>query len=82
MVAIIGCESGYIHYKSDGSVLTGHVTPRDSGVAQINKDYHEDRAESLGYDLDDIYGNLGYARHLYNEQGSAPWVCAQKVALR
>lgn len=82
MVAIIGCESNFTHYTQDGGVLRGRVTPRDSGVAQINRDYHEDEAERNGLDLDDIYDNLTYARRLYDAQGVTPWVCKNQVAVR
>lgn len=82
MVAIAYCESNFVHYKPDGGVLRGHVDPRDSGALQINKGYHEDTAEGLGYDVDTIWGNLAYARHLYDEQGETPWVCSRKVAVR
>ena len=80
MVAIINCESGFVHYKSDGTILKGNVTPHDGGVAQINKDYHEAEAKRLGYDLDTIYGNLGYARHLFEREGHTPWVCKKVLA--
>lgn len=76
MVAILDCESNFVHYKSDGSVLRGRVDPRDSGVSQINTYYHPDA------DVDDIWSNLAYARKLYDEQGVTPWVCSRKVALR
>jgi hypothetical protein len=32
--------------------------------------------------LDDLFGNLAYARHLYDELGENPWVCSGKVAQR
>jgi hypothetical protein len=82
MVAIIECESNFIHYKTDGTVLQGRVTPRDTGVAQINRDYHEESAEEMGYDLDDVYGNLGFARALFEADGKQAWVCSRQVALQ
>jgi hypothetical protein len=75
MVAIIHCESNFVHYKSDGSVLRGRVDAHDSGLAQINTRYHP------GVNVDDIWDNLAYARKLYNSEGVTPWVCRNQVAL-
>lgn len=81
-MAIAKCESNFIHYTSDGNVLRGRVTPADSGVMQINKGYHEEEAIKLGLNLDDLYDNLAYARHLYDAEGVTPWVCNNMVAIR
>lgn len=79
MVRIAGCESGYRHLKPDGEVL---VSPTgDYGVMQINAASHQKRMEELGLDIRDIDDNLAYARKLYDEQGSSPWVCARKLSL-
>jgi len=40
---------------------------------QINKRYHNQRAVALGLNLDDLYNNLAYARHLYESEGTRPW---------
>jgi hypothetical protein len=76
MVSVINCESNFVHYQSDGRVLRGRVDNRDSGLAQINTGYHPN------VDVDDIWGNLAYARKLYDEQGTTPWVCSRQVASR
>lgn len=76
MVAIVECESDFTHYKKDGTVLVGRVDADDIGVAQINRRYHP------GVDSKDLWENLSYARELYDEQGSAPWVCRNMVASR
>ncbi|MCA9365581.1 hypothetical protein KC723_01685 [Candidatus Kaiserbacteria bacterium] len=73
MVQIARCESTFRHTLTDGSVLSGRVDPADTGVMQINKRYHEDTAVSLGLNLDDLYDNMAYARHLYEKQGTQPW---------
>lgn len=73
MVSIARCESTFTHTLTDGSVLKGRVDSADTGVMQINLRYHEQRAESLGYDLHDLNDNLAYARKLYEEQGTRPW---------
>lgn len=73
MIQIARCESNFRHTLADGSVLKGVVDPADTGVMQINKRYHAAKATALGLNLDDIYGNMAYARHLYETQGVQPW---------
>ncbi len=73
MIGVAKCESGFRHQLADGSVLRGRVDSADSGVMQINKRYHEAAAAAMNLDLDDIYGNMAYARHLYETQGTQPW---------
>ena len=55
---------------ADGSCHKDRVDPADTGVMQINKRYHLSKANSLNMDLDIIYGNMAYARHLYETQGT------------
>ncbi len=73
MIQIARCESGFRHTLEDGSVLRGVVDPADTGVMQINKRFHEERATTLSLNLNDIYHNMAYARHLYETQGTSPW---------
>jgi len=73
MIQIARCESTFRHTLADGSVLKGVVDPADTGVMQINKRYHEKSAISMKLDLEDIYHNMAYARHLYETQGTQPW---------
>ncbi len=73
MIQIARCESTFRHYLADGSVLSGRVDGADTGVMQINKRYHQKAATAMGLDLDDITGNMAYARHLYETQGTRPW---------
>ncbi len=73
MIEIARCESTFRHTLEDGSVLQGVVDPADTGVMQINKRYHEKTATTLSLNLDDIYHNMAYARHLYETQGTRPW---------
>lgn len=72
------CESKFKQWNSDGSVHRGVLTPADVGVMQVNEYYHNDRAEKLGYDLETLDGNLGYAKYLYSRQGTAPWSASEK----
>ncbi len=73
MIQIARCESGFRHNLGDGSVLRGVVDPADTGVMQINRRYHEREATAMNLNLNDIYQNMAYARHLYEMQGTGPW---------
>jgi hypothetical protein len=73
MIQVARCESTFRHTQEDGSVLRGVVDGADTGVMQINKRYHETSAAARGLDLNDIYDNMAYARHLYETQGTQPW---------
>lgn len=78
MAHIAYCESKFTHYKDDGSVLRGEVTPDDIGVMQINEYYHGKTAKLLGIDIHTLEGNLAYAKWLYEREGTQPWVSSQK----
>lgn len=73
MISVARCESTFRHTLADGSILRGVVDNRDTGVMQINLGYHATAAETLGLDLENIYDNMAYARHLYEKQGLQPW---------
>ncbi|HMO77764.1 MAG TPA: hypothetical protein PKA42_03290 [Candidatus Paceibacterota bacterium] len=73
MIEVARCESTFRHTLGDGSVLKGVVDPADTGVMQINKRYHEKTAIAMSLNLEDIYHNMAYARHLYEKQGTQPW---------
>ena len=73
MIQIARCESTFRHTLADGSVLRGKVDSRDTGVMQINTGYHGVTADGLGFDLENIYDNMAYARDLYERQGMQPW---------
>jgi hypothetical protein len=73
MIQIARCESTFQHTLADGSILRGRVDSADTGVMQVNKRYHLSAATAMGLNLDDIYGNMAYARHLYEKQGTQPW---------
>jgi hypothetical protein len=77
MIQVARCESTFRHIMTDGSVLQGRVDPADTGVMQINKRYHEETAVRLGLNVDDIYDNMAYARHLYETQGTQPWSASE-----
>ena len=73
MAEIARCESTFRHTLPDGTVLTGRVDSDDTGVMQINRRYHGEKAAALELDLNDIYHNMAYARYLYETQGVQPW---------
>ena len=77
LVEIARCESSFRQYDEKGIVLKGKVNKGDLGVMQINKYYHADKAESLGLDLENIDGNLAYARYLYEKEGAKPWISSK-----
>lgn len=73
LVEIARCESTFTQFDSNGNVIRGKINKNDVGVMQINEKYHLDTAKTLGIDLHTIEGNVKYAKHLYDEQGAAPW---------
>lgn len=73
LAEIAMCESTFRQYDSDGAVLTGKVNKSDVGVMQINKYYHLERAEKMGFDLNTIEGNMAFAKKLYKSEGTKPW---------
>ena len=75
---IARCESRFRQYDEKGVVLRGEVTPADIGIMQINERFHESTSETLGYDITTIDGNLTYARHLYQKEGTKPWNASKK----
>lgn len=60
-------------FNTDGSVVKGKINPLDTGACQVNLKYHEAASEKFGYDLFTRDGNISYANHLYQEQGTQPW---------
>ena len=75
---IARCESRFRQYDEKGVVLRGEITPADIGIMQINERFHESTSETLGYDITTIDGNLTYARHLYQKEGTKPWNASKK----
>lgn len=73
MAEVSRCESRFKQYNADGTPLLGKITPADTGVMQINKDYHLGTARNMGIDIDHIDGNLEFGRYLYNRNGFADW---------
>ncbi|MDE2040907.1 MAG: hypothetical protein KGI59_00770 [Patescibacteria group bacterium] len=78
LVDIARCESNFHQFDKAGNVVRGIVNNADVGVMQINEKYHADTAKKLGLDLYTVEGNVAYAKHLYAEEGTAPWASSQK----
>ena len=74
---IAWCESRIRHVDKDGDILRGVVNSKDIGVMQINTRYHEEQAEVLNLDLHTLDGNLAYAKHLYEKEGTKPWASSK-----
>lgn len=73
LAEIAKCESRFRQWDSNGEVLRGEQNPLDRGVMQINEKYHLTDSKRLGYDIHTLEGNVGYARYLYEREGSRPW---------
>lgn len=73
LVEVARCESNFHQFDAKGNIIRGIVNAGDVGVMQINEKYHADMAKKLGMDLYTVDGNIAYAKHLYAEQGTAPW---------
>ena len=75
MASIARCESGYRQFDPNGGILYGGTTGVMIGIFQIDSS-HYPQAISLGYDLDTVAGNMGYAAYLYGSQGTNPWMAS------
>lgn len=73
MIDIARCESKFRQFTDAGNVLYGGAGGGMVGVYQFYEQIHSGTAKSLGFDLSTLDGNVGYARHLYNEEGTTPW---------
>ena len=78
MVEIAKCESTFRQTNKEGEVLRGVVNNRDVGVMQINEYFHGKTAEKMNVDIYSMDGNLEYARHLYEKEGTKPWKSSEK----
>jgi len=73
MVAVAKCESRYRQFSAEGVVLRGGTNKGYIGIFQIGERLHLAPAAKLGMDINTIEGNIAYARHMYDAQGSVPW---------
>lgn len=78
LIEIAWCESRFKQFNEDGIVIRGRVNNKDVGVMQINEKYHSDDAESKGYDIYTVEGNIAFGKHLYEKFGTSPWNASAK----
>lgn len=73
LIEIAKCESTFRQYDTQGNPIRGKANSADVGVMQINEYYHREDAVKLGFDIDTLEGNLGYAKYLFEKKGGDPW---------
>lgn len=74
MVNVAQCESLFRQFTDTGSVFYGGLNKNMVGIFQLYSSVHRTIALSLGFDITTVDGNIGYARHLYDTQGTDPWL--------
>ena len=74
---IAECESSGRHTNEDGEVIKGVINSFDTGLFQINELYHGEAAEKMGLDIFTLAGNVKYALHLFETQGTQPWSASE-----
>jgi hypothetical protein len=77
MIEIARCESNFRQFTDAGNVLRGGSAGGMVGVFQFFESIHSVPAKTLGFDLKTLDGNLGYAKHLFETQGTTPWNSAK-----
>ena len=73
MIEIARCESNFRQFTDAGNVLRGGDSGGMVGVFQFFESIHATPAKALGYDISTLEGNLGYAKHIYQSEGTTPW---------
>lgn len=74
MSAIAECESKYRQYTDAGNVLRGGYGNTMIGIFQFNGPVHASFAKSIGFDIETVEGNIGYAKYVYGISGTDPWI--------
>ena len=77
MIEIARCESNFRQFTDAGNVLRGGMGGQMVGVYQFYESVHSSAAKALGFDISSLEGNLAYARHVYEAQGTTPWSSGQ-----
>ena len=81
MIEIARCESKFRQFTDVGNVLRGGGSGGMVGIFQFYELIHKTAALALGFDIETVEGNIGYARHIYTQEGVRPWVsCVPEVA--
>ncbi len=73
MIEIARCESNFRQFTDAGTVLRGGDSGGMVGIFQFFESIHAEPAKALGFDITTLEGNLGYAKHLYEQQSTTPW---------
>lgn len=76
MSAIAKCESEFMQFNSEGAVLRGGYRKSMIGIFQVAP-LHTPKATALGIDIKTVEGNMAFARHLYEESGTRPWLASR-----
>ena len=79
MKDIAKCESGLRQYSNNFVPLRGGKGGNYIGVFQLAES-HSQAARAMGFDIYSLEGNVGYAKVMYDAQGTAPWVACTKIA--
>ena len=73
MIAVARCESNFRQFTDSGAPFRGGAGGEMIGVFQFYEKAHVPFARTLGFDLATLEGNVGYARNVYEHQGTTPW---------
>ena len=73
MIEIARCESNFRQFTDAGNVLRGGDGGGMIGVFQFFESIHATPAKALGFDITTLDGNLGYAKHVYQNESTTPW---------
>ena len=76
MIAIAKCESEFTQFNALGTVLQGGYKNRMIGLYQIAP-LHIPDATALGLNVKTTEGNMAFARHLYEQSGTRPWLASK-----
>ena len=79
MIHIAKCESTFRQYYDSGKPFRGSGIY--IGIFQIDENIHTQAAMDLGFDIYTTAGNIGYANHIYQREGSRPWYNCAKTYL-
>lgn len=74
MIEIARCESKFRQYTDAGNVLRGGGSGGMIGIFQFYELIHKTAALALGYDIETVEGNIAYAKYVYTQEGTRPWV--------
>lgn len=77
MAEIARCESRFRQFNGNGTVLRGEINSGDVGVMQVNEYFHKNTSVQLGMSIYTLEGNVAYARYLYNQSGTQPWISSK-----